>query len=122
MRSLTVLYDADCGFCLRCMRWLQGQAAYVPLRFVPLGSEAAGRFALPAAAAAGELTVIDDEGGLYSGHAAYLMCLYALRDYREWSLRMANPALWPLARRALEWVTSHRRDLSRFFAGDAHVR
>jgi predicted DCC family thiol-disulfide oxidoreductase YuxK len=120
MRGLTVLYDADCGFCARCARWLGKQDQYLPLDLTPLDSPRAKAMALPAAAKAGELTVIDDEGGVYTGNQAYLMCLYALKEYREWSARLVNPSVWPLARRAMEWVTHNRKNLSRLFE-EAHA-
>jgi predicted DCC family thiol-disulfide oxidoreductase YuxK len=120
MRSLTVLYDADCAFCVRCAAWLGKQPQYVPLDLLNLDSPRAKAFALPEGAKAGELTVIDDEGGVYTGNQAYLICLYALREYREWSVRLVSPALWPLARRAMGWVTHNRRNLSRFFK-EAHA-
>ena len=47
-----------------------------------------------------ELVVVDDSGGVYRNGSAWIMCLYALREYREWSLRLATPALFPLARQA----------------------
>jgi predicted DCC family thiol-disulfide oxidoreductase YuxK len=117
MHSLTVLYDPHCAFCVRCAAWLAGQSQYLPLELTPLDSPRARALApaLPDAAKAGELTAIDDEGGVYTGNQAYLICLYALRDYREWSARLLNPALWPLARRAMDWVTDNRANLSRFF-------
>lgn len=116
MRSLDVLYDADCAFCQRCVYWIKKQRQYVPIEFIPLDSPRAP--ALPIAegrAAKGQLTAIDDEGGVYQGNHAYLIVLWALREYREWSLRMAGPALWPFARRALEWLTHNRGNLSVFF-------
>ena len=36
------------------------------------------------------------------------MVFYALEEFREWSLRMAEPALRPLARKAFLMITRHR--------------
>ena len=45
VRRLTVLYDATCGFCVRCRRWLEAQPKLVRLDFVPAYSmEEASRF------------------------------------------------------------------------------
>jgi hypothetical protein len=41
------------------------------------------------------------------------VCLWALQDYREWSFRFARPALLPLARGIVEWVSTRRHRLSR---------
>ena len=45
------------------------------------------------------------------------MCLWALREYREWSQRLASPALLPWARRACELVSANRLSLSAWFKG-----
>jgi hypothetical protein len=42
------------------------------------------------------------------------MCLYALRDYREWSQRLAHPALLPWARRVCELLSENRLQMSRW--------
>jgi predicted DCC family thiol-disulfide oxidoreductase YuxK len=95
---------------------MEGQAQWVTLEFLPAGSaEAVRRY--PSLAPAGrpeELIVVGDDGSVYREDAAYLMCLYALRDYREWSLRLADPARRPLARQAFTWLARHRATLSRF--------
>ena len=46
MRTLTVLYDARCELCRRIRSWLETQAAYVELEFMPAGSDEA-RYRFP---------------------------------------------------------------------------
>jgi predicted DCC family thiol-disulfide oxidoreductase YuxK len=114
MKRLTVLYDASCGFCIGCRHWLERQPKLIALAFVPCQSaEARSRFP-KLAERAEELVVVSDDGGVYRGAKAFLMCLYALEDYREWSLRLAQPALLPIARRAFEQLSHNRKDLSRW--------
>lgn len=55
-----------------------------------------------------ELTVISDSGDFYHGAKAWLLCLWALREYREWAFRFSTPALMPLARRFVVRVSSLR--------------
>src|SRR6516162_50238 len=114
MNKLTVLYDAQCGFCVKCRWWLARQAAFVELEFLPAGgADALRRF--PELAAPGtvdELLAIDDEGGVYRGASAWLMCLWALVEYRVWAGRLASPALMPLAGGAFVLLSSKRRALS----------
>lgn len=114
MNKLTVLYDADCGFCIRCRWWMIHQPKFVELEFLPAGGpDAARRFPeLAAPGAVEELIVVDDEGGVYRGAHAWLMCLWALVEYREWSDWLAAPALLPLARGAFALVSSNRKKLS----------
>jgi hypothetical protein len=53
MRTLTVLFDANCNLCRRIRNWLQAQTKYVDLDFVAAGSaEAVARYPLLAHAAA----------------------------------------------------------------------
>jgi hypothetical protein len=40
------------------------------------------------------------------------MCLYALVEYRGWSLRLSTPALMPLARKGLELVSTRRHRIN----------
>jgi predicted DCC family thiol-disulfide oxidoreductase YuxK len=114
MKRLTVLYDKYCGFCARVKRWLQREPRYVELEFVPQGSpEAERRFpSLPAEWRFGKLVVVDDRGGVYAGTRAYLMCLWALREYRELSLDLSFPLLYPFAKIAFGIVTRSRGFLS----------
>jgi predicted DCC family thiol-disulfide oxidoreductase YuxK len=125
MKRLTVLYDASCGFCVECARWLQAQRQLVRLELVPSSSIAA-RARFPTRLLAGateELIVVDDEGGVYRGAHAWIMCLWALRAYRRAALRLARPALLPLARAAVALVSRSRQPLSRWLdlAPDAEV-
>lgn len=115
MRSLTVLYDSHCGFCVYCRRWLSVHRQLVPLEFLSAGSpQARTRFpGLRHTEPPDELVVVDDEGGVYRGSEAWILCLYALEEYREWSIRLARPALRPFARIAFEWLSKNRRSLSR---------
>jgi predicted DCC family thiol-disulfide oxidoreductase YuxK len=114
MKKLTVLYDAQCGFCVKCRWWLVEQPKYVEMEFLPCGmAEAARRF--PGVVKPGEveeLIVVSDEGGVYRGTRAWIMCLYALKEYREWALRLSHPALRPLARGAFALVSASRKKLS----------
>lgn len=113
LTKLFVLYDAECGFCARCARWLAGQRHHIRLECLPNGSPYLAELfptlrALPKA----ELTVIDDHGGVYYGTNAWVMCLWALEEYRPWAARLATPALRPFARELFELVSTNRRGIS----------
>lgn len=122
MKSLFVLYDSECDMCWACREWLSKQPAFVELRFLPLQSpEVLRRFpGIEKHGLGEELVVVSDEGAVYRGSSAWIMCLYALIEYREWAERLANPALLPLARQICMFVSKHRLKLSRwFFRGSA---
>ncbi|HJQ69010.1 MAG TPA: DUF393 domain-containing protein [Blastocatellia bacterium] len=113
MRQLTVLYDPQCGLCRRAQGWLSVQPKYVELAFVPVNSEQArSRYPkLNHAMTAKDVTVISDEGAVYWGAKAWLMCLWALRNYREWSFRLSSPELLPTARRVVSMISQNRHKL-----------
>ena len=114
MQKLTVLYDDNCGLCDRCQRWLAAQPSYVTIETLAMQSpQAARRYAgVFDPNRADEMIVISDEAGVYRGASAYLICLWALKAHRQWSYRLADPALRPVARRVFLTVAHHRRTIS----------
>lgn len=115
MGSLTVLYDPDCGLCRRAHEWLAPQPKLVELEFVPIKSdEARQRFPqLNHAITARDLTVISDEGAVYFGPKAWLMVLWSLCQYREWSYRLSSPELLPTTRRVVSVISQNRYQIGR---------
>jgi predicted DCC family thiol-disulfide oxidoreductase YuxK len=100
--TLTVLYDARCPLCTRFRDWLLEQPLLVPLRLLPAGSPQA-RAAYPAldhARTLREITVVGDDGAVWTHEHAWVMCLWATRRFRGMSGRLAHPAWLPLARGA----------------------
>ena len=116
MKTLYIVYDGKCAFCRRCRAWLGLQPAYVALAFIPLQSpEIAIRFPGIGAMHPDErLVVISDAGEIRRGECAWVTCLWALREYREWSFRLANPILLPFARQVCELVSVNRHVISRW--------
>ncbi len=116
MKKLYILYDANCGICTWARQWMIRQPIFLALEFLPAGTPAVtNRFpSLHQSGKVEELIVVDDEGGIYKEGDAWIMCLYALREYREWSLRLARPAFMPLARTAFQLLSKNRFSLSKF--------
>ena len=116
MRRLFVLYDSRCGLCRSLATWLTTQPALIPLYPIPAQSPDAARM-FPGLATSGppqELTVVSDQGAVWLGDHAWIMCLYALRYYRHWAIKLAHPLLEPLARQAFATLSKHRSTISRF--------
>jgi predicted DCC family thiol-disulfide oxidoreductase YuxK len=126
MDRLYVLYDSRCGFCSWAKRWLLRQPTLIDLEFIPAGSPLAARL-FPGLGRHGnppeELVVVSDQGGVYRDSSAWIMCLFALEEYREWANRLAHPVLRPLACRAFSVLSRHRRTVSRWLsmAGDVEM-
>ncbi len=117
MQTLTVFYDGKCGLCHPCRQWLSKQPKYLELRFLAYQSpEAKAILAdLPVEDPSKRIVVLSDEGGVYTGDDAWIMCLYALIEYRHWAMRLAHPMLRPFAKTLCERVSHNRLLLSRLF-------
>ncbi len=125
MHTLTIFYDARCGLCSRVRGWLALQPAYVRLSFVSYDSPEAAR-RLPAIRhlrADQEIVVMADTGEVWQGAGAWVVCLWALREYRAWSARLAGPAMQAAARTLVHWISRNRVGLSRLlhFKSDAEL-
>ena len=107
---LAITYDAECGLCTQAKEWILRQAPLVGIEFLPVGSVAArARFPqLPA----GELAVVADTGEVWLGNHAWIVCLWALRDYRDLACRLTSPLLALMAREAFVLVSTNRLALS----------
>ena len=116
MRKLTVYYDETCGFCRYWRDWFEAQPKFLALEFVSRERARDGVLR-----GADELVVVDDGGGVYRGEKAYVMALYALREWRELSLRLSSPLWRGLARRVFQLVATNRYRLSRFVSHEARL-
>ncbi len=119
MRQLTVLFDAKCALCRRARLWLMNEPEFVPLEFIPAQSEAARvRFPdLDHEATLGDLTVIGDERHVYKGARAWIMCLWALRNYRSLAVRLSSKGALPFAKRFVYQVARNRYHISAMLEG-----
>jgi predicted DCC family thiol-disulfide oxidoreductase YuxK len=106
---LTVLYDETCPLCVRCRNWMLGQPAYVEINFLACQSDEARRRFGDVPWLGEELVIVSDDGDVWAGPAAFLMCLWALRDWRDWSYTLSGPTLLPLAERFFHLISSRRR-------------
>lgn len=111
VESVWIIYDAACGLCCNVREWINAQSPLVPIDFVPSGSQdAMRRFPqIPA----GELAVVGNTGEVWLGNSAWIVCLWALRDYRRWAVRLSSPFLLTMAREAFALLSNHRAGLSR---------
>jgi predicted DCC family thiol-disulfide oxidoreductase YuxK len=99
---LTVLYDAECALCRKFQQWLAAEPTFVALDFVPCGSaEARARFpGLDHERTRNEITLVGDDGGVWTHDAAWIMAMWATRRHRPMAERLSRPAWRPMARAA----------------------
>jgi predicted DCC family thiol-disulfide oxidoreductase YuxK len=110
MKTLYVLYDSRCGLCTEVRDWLRKQPAHVELSLLASNSEYVRRTfpGLPNE----ELAVVSDDGRVWLGDNAFVVCLWALRGYRQWARRLSSPIVRPMARQAFEAVSRNRKGVS----------
>ena len=115
MSTLTLLYDPTCGLCRRVQGWIAEQPKLVELRMIPIKTDAARRRypKLNHELTAENLTVVSEAGAVYFGPKAWLMVLWSLCRYRDWSYRLAAPELLPTTRRVVSLISQHRYQISR---------
>ena len=112
VRALTVLFDPDCPVCRAAKQWLMARRPLIDVRFVAVDSPlAVQRFPeLDMAACREVITVVTDEGYVYRGDLAFIMCLWAMRRTRSLALRMASGRRATLLK-AMVGATSWCREL-----------
>jgi predicted DCC family thiol-disulfide oxidoreductase YuxK len=116
VRELTVIYDSRCGLCTRIKSWLVKQPAYVRVR--PMASNSwESRERFPELQPQ-EIAVIADTGEVWLGNHAWIICLWALEEYRGWAIRLSTPTLLPLARQAFALFSESRFMISRLLRLD----
>ncbi|MCP3818910.1 DUF393 domain-containing protein [Streptomyces sp. A3M-1-3] len=114
VRTLTVLYDAQCSLCVHLRNWLLRQRQLVPLDMVPAGSDEARRRypRLNHARTLREITVIGDRGQIYAGPAAWIVCLWALAEHRPKSHWLATPTGLPFVRGTMLAAAKYREAMA----------
>ncbi len=108
--SITIVYDAGCGLCMYARDWIRNQTRLVGLQFLAAGS-AEAQHAFPQLSTR-ELAVVADTGEVWLGNHAWIVCLWALRGYRDLAFRLTSPALSLLSREAFTAVSHNRHALS----------
>jgi predicted DCC family thiol-disulfide oxidoreductase YuxK len=119
MKTLYVLFDQDCGLCCRLSEWLGRQPAHVAIQAYPLQAPDLGmRFpGIERLRPEEDLVAVSDEGDVWRGSRAWIVCLWALKEFRPWAKRFESPAWAPLAKRMFVLVSKNRRGISRWLFG-----
>lgn len=118
LEALTVFYDGRCGMCCTFHEWVNRQEKLARMGFVPYQSADAERLfpGIGLLEPEREMVVRDEGAGtVYRGAEAWVICLFALTEYRGWARRLSSPALLPVAKRTCALLARNRHRLSRVF-------
>ena len=115
MKKLTVFYDANCGVCASFRHWIGREPAFLAIEFLPYDGRQAAELCpgLLERGADKKIIVMADDGRLWQGAEAWVLCLWALRRWRGWSKQLARPLLLPIAEKVCGLISSNRLTLSR---------
>ena len=114
IQALFVLYDDRCEFCRRCAAWLENAEQCVPLSLIPRSSEKAKKHFSNVLSGHDELVVVASNGGVYKGADAFVVALWALDDYREWSYWISEEPLRQKTRALFHWLSTRRQNVSNY--------
>ncbi|MDX2225796.1 MAG: DCC1-like thiol-disulfide oxidoreductase family protein [Verrucomicrobiae bacterium] len=115
IRKIHILYDGECGFCRTCRDWILLQPRFFEIEMLdrrdPDTKARFGDYTVPPYT--DRMVVINNEDGVYYAEDAYIMILFALKNYRAWSVRISRQGVKPLARQFFETLGKNRRVLSK---------
>ena len=115
--AITVFYDNQCVFCVRCMQWMKKQKSLIPVDFYPMHDQRTQHkyIHLKKHFARDQFVVEDSNGGVYVDTDARIMCLYALARYRDLSYKIAEPNARKMADKFFDIISKNRMIISRLF-------
>ncbi|MGH2407497.1 MAG: thiol-disulfide oxidoreductase DCC family protein [Candidatus Limnocylindrales bacterium] len=119
--AVTVLFDSDCGFCERSARLLRRLDRARRLRVVPLHAASAVGSTLSHDRLLQTMHVIDQDGRVYVGGAAWLRIADVVPRLRPLAVIGRWPPLCLLVEPTYRLVATNRNWLSRLFGGNVCV-
>ena len=113
IQAITVLYDSECAFCRRCRKWILSQHKRMPIEFMSIHSpDLDQKYPALSKNKLDQLVVITDRGDVYYKDKAFVICLYALSEYYEWSFKLSEPMFLPMVRKVYQIVSRYRNVFS----------
>lgn len=111
--AMALIYDDTCPFCVRCAAWVARQPALLPLHVLPASAPATRAAHGHVPGYGDEVTVVADDGRVWSGPGAFVAVLWCLAAYRSLTPSLTGPA----ARALFERVSASRGALGRALGG-----
>jgi len=117
VKKIEVFYDGRCGMCCSFHEWIHRQERAFQIDFVPYQAERAEEVfpGIHTLDPAREMIVRADNGEIYRGAEAWVMCLYSCANHRDMAKRLARPAMLAVAIRVCHLLAANRHGLSKVF-------
>lgn len=126
IEGIEVFYDGRCGMCCSFHEWVNKQSRSYRVDFIPYQSREAEHVfpGIGTLDPAREMIVRTDEGQIFRGAEAWVLCLNSCANYQAAARKLASPGLIAVAVRACRLLAANRHSLSKvFFRGkDKEVR
>ncbi len=107
-RCWTLIFDGDCGFCRRQVRWIQRHDARGLIAPVPLQVADLDRYGVSRAAAEEAMHLVAPSGTVWRGAAAARELLRLLPGIRHLVWVFHIPGVMFVAERVYRWVARRR--------------
>lgn len=117
IRKIEVFYDGRCGMCCSFHEWINRQPRAYRIDFIPYQSPDAERVfpGIGTLDPAREMIVRTDEGEVYRGAEAWVLCLYSCANHRVAARKLASPGMLSVAIRTCRVLAANRHSLSKVF-------
>jgi predicted DCC family thiol-disulfide oxidoreductase YuxK len=113
-KKLYVLYDEECGVCIKLKRLLDNEVAYTQIITLPMRSAVQDErfYTLKSLIEDGRFVVVSDNGSVYLDSRGRIRILYALRRFRTIAKMFTLPIVGPISSLALTSLANSRGFLS----------
>ena len=117
IHRIEVFYDGRCGMCCSFHEWINRQPRAYEIGFVPYQSEVAEKIfpGIGTLDPAREMIVRTDEGEIFRGAEAWVLCLNSCENYQMAARKLAGPRVLPVAIHACRVLAANRHALSNVF-------
>ncbi|MDB9741293.1 DUF393 domain-containing protein [Akkermansiaceae bacterium] len=114
INKIEVFYDGHCGMCCTFHEWLNKQKRAFEVEFIPYQSDRAIEVfpEIETLDPDKEMIVRTDDGEIYQGAEAWVICLHSGKKYQGIADKMASPALLPMAKKTCNILAANRLKLS----------
>lgn len=115
--KIEVFYDGRCGMCCSFHEWINRQPRAYEIDFIPYQAARAEKVfpGIGTLDPAREMIVRTNQGEIYRGAEAWVLCLYSCANHQNTAMKLATPGMLSVAIRACRVLAANRHSLSKVF-------